>query len=614
MHETASNTAVPLLIEIVDALTLEPDFEVFFSKAAASIRSLLQADGSALILLDEVGGMLEYRLFEGNRQAMLNPFRGFRFPSREGVAGLALREKRSVHVADYLAEPTAMPVFKQAGLRSNLVIPLIVADRAVGVLAASWFDRPCTSLPRTNLALAERVAAQIAVACDRMRLESRLRELAHTDVLTGLASRRAIMDALDVRLAQFQRYGRPFALFLMDVDGLKSANDAWGHEIGDNLLKDAGQRMAEALRRGDRVGRLGGDEFLVIAECGEWEVEHLAQRLLQAMRIRFGWGRARGRLSASIGIAVCPQDGDDATTLLRRADMAMYQAKAAGGDGYRRFDPELEGGSGRRALSAELSEALERGELCLWYQPLVRLADMRVQGFEALLRWRRPDGELLSAGAFINAVESAPGDLVYRLGSWVLWEAARQIGRWREQGQGFDVHVNVSARHFLHPSFLSELRHVLTVSPQVAAHLILEITETTVLDDLDRADRIMKACRGLGVRVAIDDFGTGYTSLTYLKRLPLDLIKIDRSFVAELEHSSIDQGIVRGVISIAHSLGLPVVAEGAEIAAQIDTLQELGCDQLQGYAVSRPMPIDALDAWLSEWEQDRPCEPACIGG
>ena len=593
-------TAVPSLLAAMDALTLEPDFQQFFRKAAAAVRDLLGADGTALILLDDHQETLEYKLFEGKRKALLDTFTGLRFPANSGISGRALISKTSIFTRNYPQSPDAMAQLVDAGLQANLVIPLISSDQVLGVLASSWFaPNPApTGIAPQLLALAERIASQIAVACHREKLERQLRELVSIDPLTKLLNRRGILAHLDQNLEQLQRYQRSFALFFIDVDGLKSANDHWGHEAGDLLLRDLAQRLSDVVRKGDQIGRLGGDEFLIIAECDEGHIELLAKRFLQALRAPFGEGRKRGRLSGSIGIAFAPQDGTDETSLLRKADAAMYVAKSQGGDRYHRASVRAAPTTAAKLSIVDVEGALERQELQLWYQPICQLQDLSILGFEALLRWRRSDGDLVTAEPIIQALEGSRGDLEYRLGNWVLREAARQFQRWQREGFNLDIHINISARHFVHPVFLLELQRLCESHPAFGRKLIIEITETAMLEDLERAKRIMLGCRQLGVRMAVDDFGTGYGSLTYLKTLPLDLLKIDRSFVADLPGNKVDWDITKGIVAIAHALGLAVVAEGAETWEQIGCLRELGCDQVQGYFIQRPMPFDEASRWL----------------
>ena len=596
------DTAVPSLLAAMDALTLEPDFQIFFKKAAAAVRTLLGADGTALILLDEESETFEYKLFEGEQQHLLNAFTGFRFSSKTGTSGRVLTSKTSIFTRNYPGAPDAMGQLVEAGLQSNLVIPLISSDKVLGVLASSWFAHTgsVANVSPQLLTLAERIASQIAVACHREKLEAQLRSLATVDPLTKLLNRRGILDCVDNSLEKLQRYNRSFALFFIDVDGLKSANDHWGHETGDILLRDVAQRLADVVRKGDQIGRLGGDEFLIVAECDESHIDILAKRFLQALRIPYGKGRKRGRLSGSIGIVLAPQDGADEINLLRKADAAMYIAKTQGGDRFQRASIKTEVAQETQISIVDVEGALERNELQLWYQPVCQLRDLSIVGFEALLRWRKQDGEIITAGPLIQAFESGRGDLEYRLGNWVLREAARQMRLWHSSAFTPDIHINISPRHFLHPSFLLELQKLCEAHQGFGESLIIEITETAMLEDLERAKRIMLRCRDLGARLAVDDFGTGYASLTYIKRLPLDMIKIDRSFVADLPSNKVDWDITKGIVSIAHALGLTVVAEGAEEFEQIGSLRELGCDQVQGYFIHRPMPFADANEWLKQ--------------
>ena len=593
------DTAVPSLLAAMDALTLEPDFQIFFKKAAAAVRTLLGADGTALILLDEETHTFEYKLFEGEQQHLLSAFKGFRFSSTTGTSGRVLTSKTSIFTRNYPGAPDAMGKLVDAGLQSNLVIPLISSDKVFGVLASSWFSHTgsVANVSPQLLTLAERIASQIAVACHREKLETQLRELATIDPLTKLLNRRGILNCINENLERLQRYNRSFALFFIDVDGLKSANDHWGHETGDILLRDVAQRLTDVVRKGDQIGRLGGDEFLIVAECDESHIDILTKRFLQALRIPYGQGRKRGRLSGSIGVALAPQDGTDEINLLRKADAAMYVAKSQGGDRYQRASTKTEVAPPQISI-VDVEGALERNELQLWYQPICQLNDLSVVGFEALLRWCKPDGEVITAGPLIQAFESGRGDLEFRLGNWVLREAAQQMHQWNKNSLTPDIHINISPRHFLHPSFLLELQNLCAQQSGFGQALIIEITETAMLEDLERAKRIMLRCRDLGVRMAVDDFGTGYASLTYIKRLPLDIIKIDRSFVADLPGNKVDWDITKGIVSIAHALGLTVVAEGAEAFEQIGSLRELGCDQVQGYFIHHPMPFDNANTWL----------------
>ncbi|MFO1389678.1 EAL domain-containing protein [Cellvibrio sp.] len=597
-------SAVPALLAAMDALTLEQDFQIFFKKAATSVCKLLKADGAALILLDERREFFEYHLFEGAQQERLNPYKGMRFPAQQGIAGRALKTKTSIYVQNYSEDIDAMPDLVKGGLAANFVIPLISSDQVIGVLASSWFSTPTETIPPQIFLLAERIASQIAVACHREQLEKQLRSLVSVDPLTQLSNRHGIMQFLDHKADQLARHKRSFALFFIDLDGLKTANDQWGHEIGDNILRDAANRLRDVVRKSDCIGRLGGDEFLIIAECDEHSLKILATRFIQALRIHFGIGRKRGRISASIGIAFSPLDGTEPNTLLRKADAAMYVAKKMGGDSFH-FASRIAVTEVDKNFSAvDIENALDADEICLWYQPIISLRTKQVIGYESLVRWKKCDGQLIGALPVIKAIESARGDLEIRFGNWILQKSAQQISDWKKQDFFHDIHINISARHFLHPSFLQELHKIHTEYAEVCHSLIVEITESAMLDDMERARRIILRCQELGVRVAADDFGTGYSSLTYLKYLPLNSLKIDRSFVTDLPHNQADRDIVGGIVSIAHALNLSVVAEGAENENQMDSLRALGCDQLQGYVVSPPIPLEDVMSWHSDYQKN----------
>ncbi len=594
---------MPALLAAMDALTLEQDFQAFFKKAATSVCKLLNADGAALIILDERREYFEYHLFEGAQEERLNPYKGMRFPANEGIAGRALKTKTSIYVRNYSSDSDAMPDLINGGLAASFVIPLISSDQVIGVLASSWFSEPVDIIPPQIFLLAERIASQIAVACHREQLENQLRSLVSIDPLTQLSNRHGIMQFLDQKADQLARHNRSFALFFIDLDGLKTANDQWGHEVGDNILRDAANRLRDVVRRSDCIGRLGGDEFLIIAECDEHNLTILANRFLQALRIHFGTGRKRGRISASIGIAFSPSDSTEPNTLLRKADAAMYSAKQEGGDRFH-FASRIASNESEKLISAvDIENALDSDEISLWYQPIVSLRNKQVIGFESLVRWLKADGQLVGALPIIKAIESARGDLEIRFGNWILQKSAQQISEWKQQDFLHDIHINISARHFLHPSFLQELQKIHTQYHNVCDSLIVEITESAMLDDMERARRIILRCQELGVRVAADDFGTGYSSLTYLKYLPLNSLKIDRSFVTDLPHNQVDRDIVSGIVSIAHALNLLVVAEGAENEDQLECLRALGCDQLQGYVISQPMPLEQVMRWHSVYLQ-----------
>jgi diguanylate cyclase (GGDEF)-like protein/PAS domain S-box-containing protein len=430
--------------------------------------------------------------------------------------------------------------------------------------------------------------------------EQKVQELARYDSLTGLPNRNTFLIELDQALARSRRQGTEFAACFIDLDRFKSINDSLGHEAGDQLLTLMAMRLRGALRETDLVARLGGDEFVVLIEQGgsPANLSRIAQKLLTAIAEPVTLEGSNFQVTGSLGIALSPRDGDDAATLLRHADAAMYLAKERGKNNLQFFTAELAEESARQfALESELRLALARDELLLHYQPKIDLVSGRMAGVEALLRWQHPSRGLVGPGEFIGLAEDR--GLIVPLGRWVMQAACRQIQAWRQAGLGVaPVAVNLSARQFAHDALVGDLQdamHRYGVSP---AELEVELTESALMADPDRASDVLHRLADLGMRIAIDDFGTGYSSLSYLKRFPAQTVKIDRSFICGLPGDADDAAITQAVIAMAHSLGLKVVAEGVETDLQLQMLQRIGCDEAQGYLLGRPMPAIDLSARL----------------
>jgi diguanylate cyclase (GGDEF)-like protein len=439
--------------------------------------------------------------------------------------------------------------------------------------------------------------------------QQRLRHLAITDPLTAVGNRALLRERLQVALENaWARHGE-FGLLLLDLDGFKQINDAYGHSAGDGLLRDTAQRLQAILREGEVLARMGGDEFAVLLTenfSGEFAAQAAAQRILAALRQPFDLGVGRqASISASIGSALYPHDGADAETLLRRADLALYAAKAAGRDRHLRFQTEFEQAAQRRKTWIEtVDAALQRGRLLLAYQPIAAIrgdtARPAVVGVEALLRLRTDSGATLDAAAFTAALDH--GRLARAIGRFVLDQALAQGTQWRAQGLELHVAVNVSAEHLLAAEFLDDLRQALRNHPGFPADaLVLEITESAPLRNLEQARQVLQCCQDLGVRLALDDFGTGAASLTYLQRLPAQSIKIDQSFVRDMVTDPKDFAIVSAVVTAANLLGLEVIGEGAETAEHLSLLAAMQCTLAQGYAISPPLPAEAVAAWVRSW-------------
>jgi diguanylate cyclase (GGDEF)-like protein len=440
---------------------------------------------------------------------------------------------------------------------------------------------------------------------DRERFEEALRRQAEEqrhhalhDELTGLPNRRRLYEALRDQMERVDP-ADGFALLLIDLDRFKEVNDVLGHQSGDELLCQVARRFGRGVREEDLLARLGGDEFAVLvsgrngAEAGL----EIARRLTGALEREFVLSGVPVHVEASIGIARFPHDGRDATALLRCADSAMYAAKDLSTE-LELFDGERDHHSPTRLKRlGELRQALSRGELVLHYQPKLRLGTREVVGVEALVRWLHPEQGLLPPGEFVPLAEQT--GLIKPLTSFVLREALSQLSEWNRSGLDLRVAVNVSERSLLDADFPAEVARVLSATGVRSEHLELEITEGTIMADPERAAGVLRRLDALGVSLSLDDFGTGYSSLSRLRELPIDEIKIDRSFAARIEADERDMAIMRSTIELGHNLGCSVVAEGLETAAALDCVASLGCDTGQGFHIARPLDAATLTEWLS---------------
>jgi diguanylate cyclase (GGDEF)-like protein/PAS domain S-box-containing protein len=430
--------------------------------------------------------------------------------------------------------------------------------------------------------------------------------LAHAashDALTGLANRSLLLSELDHSLAASRRSGLPTAVLLLDLDHFKYVNDSLGHAIGDELLCAAASRMIAAVRAGDVVARPGGDEFVVVMRnlADPAEALAVAERLTESFRDPIVVGDAELFSTASVGVAVATSPDQDALDLLREADTAMYQAKEEGRDRVSIFNEELRDSVTRRLhLANELRTALERDELAVWFQPEVGLGDNRVRAVEALLRWHHPSGELYTADRFIETAEET--GLILDIGRWVLQESCAHAARWvaARPDHPLVVRVNLSSLQLAEAGLLEDLDEALADSGLDPRRLCVEITETAMLHETSTVRSNMAGIHRRGIRVAIDDFGTGYASLTYLRRYPVDVVKLDRSFVMNVGVRPQDEHIVAGIIELARRLGISVTAEGVERADQAELLRGLGCSGAQGYLYSKAVPPDQLQTILDD--------------
>ena len=437
--------------------------------------------------------------------------------------------------------------------------------------------------------------------------ELELVHIAHYDALTGLPNRVLLVDRMRQGMSQVLRRGQRLAVAYLDLDGFKAINDLYGHKAGDELLMGLAVRMKQALREGDTLARMGGDEFVVvmldIADISSSQL--MLDRLLHAAAEPVQMGDLMLKVSASIGVTFYPQTAEvDADQLLRQADQAMYQAKLAGKNRCQIFDADQDSNirSHYESLDA-IRNALKAREFVLYYQPKVNMRTGEVIGAEALIRWQHPEKGLLPPAVFLPVIEDHP--LAVDIGEWVINTALAQIECWQAAGLTIPVSVNVGARQLQQADFVKRLCEIMAAHPNVPPVLLeLEVLETSALQDLARVSRVIEDCRQLGVLFALDDFGTGYSSLTYLKRLPVATIKIDQSFVRDMLDDLDDLTILEGVISLSGAFRRQVIAEGVETLPHGELLLQLGCDLAQGYGIARPMPAGDFPEWADNWRPD----------
>ncbi len=533
-------------------------------------------------------------------QISINPA----LPEGQGLSGTAFRSGQPCIANDYLANEGTMAFHdraRQDGAKSGASFPLVVGGRVIGVMffVSSEID---TFTPEF-VEMLERMTSNVSFALknfdradEKRKADERIEYLASHDSLTGLPNREMFNGLLRHTIESAQRHARRFSLLFIDLDRFKVINDSLGHEAGDMLLVEVAHRLRGTLRASDVVARLGGDEFVVVLdETRERNtIEQVASELLSALSQPVQLGGHECHTTASIGIAVYPTDGIDAQTLTKNADMAMYLAKEDGKNGFRFFSRDIKVQSIERlTLETALRRALERGQFSLCYQPKVDMLTGQITGVEALLRWEHPDLGIVSPMQFIPLAEEI--GLIVPIGRWVLKEACAQNMAWQRRGlRPVSMAVNLSPRQFADPHLLQDIDEALAASGMSAVLLQLEVTESMVMRNVSRAVRVLDAIQSRGIRIAIDDFGTGHSSMSLMKQFPIDTIKIDRSFVRDLADDPEDQAIAQAIISMGKALGMTVVAEGVETVEQQDFLRDHGCDEMQGFIVSRPVPAREL--------------------
>lgn len=425
---------------------------------------------------------------------------------------------------------------------------------------------------------------------------------AEHDELTGLPNRFLLSKALDQAIVKAKSQPSTVAVGVLDLDGFKQINDRYGHEIGDRLLVAVADRLKHSMRIEDTVARLGGDEFVLILGVRDPKVlESALQRLLAALSAVYIIDGIGINISASIGVTLYPNDNENADTLLRHADQAMYKAKQSGRNCFHLFDVSKDK-MDKSAFDTviRVRQALHDGELCLHYQPKISLSSGAVIGFEALLRWQHPRDGLILPQYFIPLIEQS--DLIVEIGEWVIDQALSQIEQWADLGHSWSVSVNIAALHLKKENFVKSLKFLLDSHPNVLPQMLdIEITESVVIEHLSHVTQCLIACQDLGVTFSLDDFGTGYSSLSYLKQLPTQSIKIDKSFIRDILIDKDSLGLTKAIIGLAKSFNREVIAEGVETVEHGVLLMNLGCDVAQGYGIAKPMPVEKVPSWVAKF-------------
>jgi len=470
-----------------------------------------------------------------------------------------------------------------AGGREVPVSQVVIAHRAEGSGAIRFYST---------------IARDIS---ERKAYEARIQHLANYDAVSGLPNRSLLGDRAEQAIAHARRTGRGCALLVVNLDRFKLFNDSYGHAAGDVLLKQVGERLALTVREGDTVARLGADAFGILAAdlARADDVHHIARKIREGTLAPFSVEGHDAHVTLSIGAAVFPRDGEGYDALLRGADAAVSRVKASGGDGFQFYAAAMtKEAVDRIELDSALRAAIAQKQLELHYQPQVALAGDSIVGVEALMRWRHPERGFIPPGLFIPVAEDS--DLIQQLGVWALMEGARAGAQWQKAGHRVRVAVNVSARQFGSDGFVDAVARALRASSIEPACLEIELTESAFIQDRARAVAILESLKKLGVQIAVDDFGTGYSSLSYLSGLPVDCVKIDRAFVDPVAKGGRDAAVAQAIISLGHTLGLRVLAEGVETAQQLQFLRAHGCDECQGYFFARPCPAEQAGALLGK--------------
>ena len=554
---------------------------------------------------DDKAGALVFNEFWHVPNAALEVFieksRELTYAPGAGLVGRVLQSGQPLWVTDLAKDARAKAgIARDAGMHGTFLFAVASGGKPIGVLV---FHSREVREPESRLLQAVRViGAQIGQFVQRKRAEERVQHMATHDALTSLPNRVMFSQLLNHEIQVSQRYKRSFAVMFIDLDRFKFVNDTLGHEAGDKLLQEIGARFRACVRASDVVARLGGDEFVVLLqEVGDREqVATVARKILSAAMKPVVVMGQECRVTASIGICTHPEDAQDEQSLLKNADIAMYLAKEEGKNNFQFFSENIRIQSlERQTLETSLRHALERDEFSLHYQAKLDLKTKEITGVEALLRWRHPDLGTVAPAKFIPVAEDT--GLIVPIGSWVLQTACAQNVAWQREGlPPVCMAVNLSARQFADEGLIADIVAALKESGMKPELLELELTESMVMQNAERATRLLAAIKQMGVRIAIDDFGVGYSSLAQIKRFPIDTLKVDRSFIRDLEKNAEDRAITEAIISMGKTLSLTVVAEGVETQEQQTFLTDHACDAMQGYYFSKPIDREQFANFLRQ--------------
>ncbi len=579
-----------------------PEFEELLIEADRTITKGLQPQFSRYLSLSADEKMLQFKAGTGWEGAWAEQINFDAVTETEDRFSIGAREAILVEDFPKGARYPPSPIISDHRIRSAAEVLVWGVNGPYGLLGV--YSRSPGAFAQDSVDFLQGIKNTLAAAIDRRCAEDRLAYLAQFDALTGLPNRNLYLDRLWQTLRQTDRDKRPVGVIFFDVDHFKSINDKLGHSGGDEVLTQIAVRLKKCLRPADTVARLSGDEFALVLDhlIVPEDATMVAERVIATLAKPFHVHGHEVYVTASIGISIAPGDGSNPDALLKNADMAMYRAKQAGRNTYRFFLPEMNARAAERLqIETELRGALARTEFVLHYQPKADINTGRISGFEALLRWNHPKRGLVPPNEFIPVLEET--GLINEVGDWVMRQACQQIRTWQVGGlRDCPIAVNLSARQFARnnlDSTIGKLLHEFQINPNL---LEFELTESVLMSDSRDAVQVLDNMKKYGVRLSVDDFGTGYSSLAYLKRFPLDALKIDRAFISHITTDQGDATIAKAIINLAHSLRLKVVAEGVESQAQLDFLRANDCDEMQGYLFAAPMSAaDCADAVIDGW-------------